>query len=117
VAELVDLFIDVGVLGDVGVAAGDVGLRLVVVVVGDEVLNGVLWEELAELGVELGGEGLVGGHDEGGAVGAGDDVGHGEGLAAAGDAEHGLVLVLLVEASDELIDGLRLVAGHLVVGH
>ena len=59
VAQLVDLLVDVGVLFDVGVGAGDVGLRLVVVVVADEVLDGVLGEELLELAVELGGEGLV----------------------------------------------------------
>ena len=116
VAELVDLLIDVGVLGDVGVGAGEVGFGLVVVVVGDEVLGGVFGEELAELGVELGGEGLVGGDDEGGAGVAGDDVGHGEGLAAAGDAEEGLVLVAGLEALHELVYGLGLVAGHVVVG-
>jgi hypothetical protein len=54
VAQLVDLLVDVGVLGDVGVGARDVGLRLIVVVVADEVLDGVLGEELAELAVELG---------------------------------------------------------------
>ena len=42
VAELVDLLVDVGVLLDVGVGLGDVGLRLIVVVVGDEVLHGVV---------------------------------------------------------------------------
>ena len=60
VAQLVDLLVDVRVLGDVGVGARDVGLGLVVVVVRDEVLDGVLREELAELGVELRGERLVG---------------------------------------------------------
>ncbi len=49
VAQLVDLVVDVGVLGDVGVGARDVGLRLIVVVVRHEVLDGVLREELAEL--------------------------------------------------------------------
>ena len=68
VAHLVDLFVDVGVLGDVGVAARDVGLGLVVVVVGDEVLDGVLREHLAELGGELRGEGPVGGEHERGAL-------------------------------------------------
>ena len=39
---------------------GDVGLGLVVVVVGHEVLDRVIGQQLAELGGELGGEGLVG---------------------------------------------------------
>ena len=42
VAEAVDLVVDRGVLLDVEVAARDVGLRLVVVVVGDEVLDRVV---------------------------------------------------------------------------
>ena len=66
VAHLVDLFVDVRVLGDVGVAAGDVGLGLVVVVVGDEVLDRILREHLAELRGELRGEGAVGGEHQGG---------------------------------------------------
>jgi hypothetical protein len=49
-AHAVDLVVDRGVLLDVGVAAGDVGLGLVVVVVADEVLDRVLGEEVPELG-------------------------------------------------------------------
>ena len=49
----VDLLIDRRCLGDVGVADRNVGLRLVVVVVRDEVLNGVLREELPQLVAEL----------------------------------------------------------------
>ena len=116
VAQLVDLLVDVRVLGDVGVGARDVRLGLVVVVVGDEVLDGVLGEELLELGAELRGERLVRREDERRALLALDDVRHRERLAGAGDAEQRLVLLLLLEAFDELVDGVRLVAGHLVVG-
>src|SRR3954469_10783012 len=58
-AEAVDLLVDRGVLLDVQVLRGDVRLGLVVVVVGDEVLDGVLREELAELVAELRRERLV----------------------------------------------------------
>src|SRR5256885_15479544 len=58
-AHLVDLFVPGAVLLDVHVASGDIGLGLVVVVVRDEVLDGVLREELLELAIELGGERLV----------------------------------------------------------
>jgi len=40
---------------DVEIVAGDVGLGLVVVVIADEVGDGVLREEVAELAIELGG--------------------------------------------------------------
>ena len=56
------------------------------------------------------------GEDERGAVELGDDLGHGEGLAGAGDAEESLILFAGVEAGDELADRGRLVALRLVVG-
>ncbi len=69
VAEPVDLVVARRVLLDVRVAAGQVRLGLVVVEVADEVLDRVVREELAELGVELRGERLVVGEDERRAVG------------------------------------------------
>ena len=59
VAQLVDLVVARRVLLDVRVAARQVRLGLVVVEVGDEVLDRVVREELAELAVELRGERLV----------------------------------------------------------
>ena len=58
-AQALDLLVDVGLFFDVQVVAGDVGFRLVVIVVGDEVFDRVLGEELLELGVQLGSQGLV----------------------------------------------------------
>ena len=115
-AELVELFVDGGFFFDEEVAGGDVGFGLVVVVVGDEVLDGVVGEEGFELVVELGGEGLVVREDEGGALGLLDDLGHGEGLAGAGDAEEDLIFFAGGEAGDELGDGAGLVALGLVGG-
>ena len=56
------------------------------------------------------------GEDEGGPVGLLDDLGHGEGLAGAGDAEEDLVFVAGGEAAHELGDGAGLVACGGVVG-
>ena len=111
-AEAVDFVVGGGVFFDVGVGLGNVGLGLVVVVVADEVLDGVAREEFLELGVELGGEGLVMAHDEGRAADARDDVRHGEGLAAAGDAFEGAVAAAGGEGGAYGVDGLRLVAGR-----
>ena len=60
VAQLVDLVVDARVLLDIRVGRGNVGLGLVVVVVGDEVADRVFREQALELVVELRGEGLVG---------------------------------------------------------
>jgi hypothetical protein len=49
-----------------------IGFGLVVVVVADEVLDRVVGEQRLELAVELGGQRLVVGQDQRGALGAGD---------------------------------------------
>ena len=56
------------------------------------------------------------GNDEGGTLEALDDVCHGEGLAASGDAHEGLVAVPHAGAFNEAVDGLGLVAGGPEVG-
>ena len=85
-AQPVDVVVPRAVLLDVEVGLRDVGLGLVVVVVGDEVLDRVIGEELLELVVELRGQGLVVRENKRRAIGLLDDLGHGEGLARAGDA-------------------------------
>ena len=110
-----DVFVDGGVFCDEGVGGGNVGFRLVVVVVGDEVFDGVVREEFAHFAVELRGQGFVRREDERRALRAGDDVRHGVGFAGAGDAQQGLFGQAVFEAFEQLRDGGRLVAGGLVV--
>ena len=116
VAELVDLLVPARVLLDVRVGPGQVGLGLVVVEVADEVLDGVVREELAELGVQLGRQGLVVGQDQGRLLVLGDRVGDRPGLARAGHAEQGLVAHPRLEAVDQALDGGRLVPRRFEVG-
>ena len=111
-AHLLDPGVDLGVLLDVLVLRRDVGLGLVVVIVGDEVLHPVLGEEVPELVEELGGERLVVGHDQRGLPHRLDDVRHREGLPGAGDAQQGLVPFVPFQAVQELPDRLRLVPGR-----
>ena len=89
VPQPVDLVVHRRVLLDVGVRRGDVGLGLVVVVVGDEVLHAVVREELAELVGELGGERLVRGQHEGGLLHLLDGPADRGALARPGDARGG----------------------------
>ena len=109
-----DLLVDARILLDEGVGARDVGLGLVVIEVADEVLDGVVGEEALELGVKLGGQRLVVRDDQRGPVDVPDDVGDGEGLARAGDAEQRLVLRAGQQPFGQLRNGLRLVSGGLV---
>jgi len=115
-AEPVDLLVDVGVLLDVRVGGGDVGFRLVIVVVGDEVLHGIVGQILSELVAQLGGQGLVVGDDQGRLPHAGYEVRHGEGLARARHAEECLEPVAPRDAGGQQIDGFRLIALGFVAG-
>jgi hypothetical protein len=100
VAHAVDLLVDRAFLLDIGVRTRHVGLGLVVVVVGHEVLDRIVWKEAGHLGVELGRQGLVGGQHQGRALQALDRVGHGEGLARAGDPEQHLVALAVGDGPD-----------------
>ena len=110
VPHAVDLLVDVGVLLDERVGRGDVGLWLVVVVVADEVLHPVVGKQRLELPVQLRRQGLVVHQDERGSLHVGDDVRHGEGLAAPGDPEQHLVGLAISYAGGERLDRLWLAA-------
>ncbi len=116
VAEPVDVVVPRAVLLDVEVGLRDVRLGLVVVVVGDEVLDRVVREELAELVAELRGERLVVRDHERGAPDLLDDPGHRRRLAGAGRAEQRLVPRARREPTHDRLDRLRLVAGRRIVG-
>ena len=116
-AQLFDLLIDGTVLLDVGIGRGDVGFRLVVVVVAHKVFHRIFREELLELAAKLGGKSLIVGQHQRGTVDALDDIGHGKGLATAGYALQRLHPVAGLYAFYQGIYGLRLVAGGLERGY
>ncbi len=89
-AQSLNFFVDLALFFDEKVAAGDVCFGLVVVVVADEVGDGVVGEKVAEFGVQLGGEGFVVRHNQRGALGLLNDVGDGECFARSRRAEKGL---------------------------
>ena len=113
-AEPFDLLVDAGVLFDKGVRVGDIGLGLVVVVVGDKVFHRVVGEELLELRAKLGGQGFVVGQHQGGALDPFNDLGHGEGLTTAGDALEGLLVQTQFNPPGNGVNGLRLIAGRFI---
>jgi hypothetical protein len=115
-AHAVDLFVDGRILLDIGVGTRDVGLGLVIVVIGDEIFDCVLREEAFELAIELRRERLVRSEDEGRALRRLNHLRHGEGLARAGDAEQHLVLLQRIGRSHQLGNGVRLVAFRLQLG-
>ena len=113
--HLLDLGVDREVLFDIRVRRRQVGLRLVVVVIGDEILHGIFREEVLELPVQLRREGLVVAQDQRRTLQLRDDVGHREGLPGARHAQQRVVLRAVLDRAHQLPDRLRLIAHRGVV--
>ena len=111
-AQLVDLVVDHGVLGNIGVALGNVGLRLVVIVVTDKILDCILRKKLLHLAVELAGQCLVVGNDQRGLVERLNDIGHCKSLAGSCHAQQGLKLISFFKSFYQFLDRFGLVAGR-----
>ena len=107
------MLVDRRVLFDVKVPRRYVGFRLVIVVVRDEVLDGVVREELAHLGIQLRRQRLVRREHQRGAARARNDVRHRVRLARASHSEQRLECEAVAEPLRQLFDRLRLVAGRL----
>ena len=116
VPQPLHLVVDRGVLLDVGVGLRDVRLGLVVVVVGDEVLDRVVRQHLAQLVGELRGERLVRQHHQRRPLQLLGQPGDGRRLAGAGRAEQHGVLGARPDPLLHLGDRLRLVTGRHHVG-
>ncbi|MCY1356556.1 hypothetical protein D9M69_430130 [compost metagenome] len=110
------MVVDRSVLLDVGVGGWDVGFRLVVVVVGNEILDGIVRKEGSELAVQLGSQCLVGRQDQRGPLNLGNDVRNAEGLPRPRHTQQGLVRKAGFQSFHHLANGLRLVAGGLEAG-
>ena len=105
-----DLLVDRGVLLDVGVRLGDVGLRLVIVVIGDEVLDRVVREEFLEFGEELRRKRLVVRENERRTIPLRNQVRHREGLARARHALQNEPFVAALQSFMQGGNGIRLIA-------
>ena len=110
VAQPLDVLVDRGVLLDVGVGLRDVRLGLVVVVVRDEVLDGVVRQHLPQLVGQLRGQRLVRRHHERGPLQLLDQPRGGGRLAGAGGAQQHDVLLARRQPPLQLGDRGRLVA-------
>ena len=113
-AQAVNLVIYGGVFGDIGIRMGDIRLRLVVVIVADEIFHGVVGKKLLKLRAQLGGKGLVMGQHQRGTLHALDHFRHGEGLSGTGHAQQDLFFQPVLDARRQRVNCLRLVPGGLV---
>src|SRR5437763_3098780 len=109
-AQLVDLVVLGHLLFDVEIGLRDVSLGLVVVVVRNEILDGVFGKEVSELLIELRGERFVVTENERRAIDRFNYFCDRERLSRSGDAEENLMPGSGPNAFDELADGLGLIA-------
>ena len=102
-----------GIFLDKGIRGRHIGFRLVVVVVGDEILYGVIREKRLEFAIQLGSQGLVRRHHDGRALLLFHHIGHGEGFARPGHAKQRLVSKPRFQATNQPFNSSRLVASGL----
>ena len=87
----------------------DVSFGLVIIVIGNEELDSVVWEELLKLRIELRCQRLVMAHHQRGPVDVLDDMAHRERLARSGGPQKGLVFIPTDDTLRKLFDCFRLV--------
>lgn len=90
VAQAFDFLVDGGVLFNIGIGRGDIGFRLIVVIIGNEILDRTVRKEFAEFRAKLCGKRLVVRDDECRTLDALDDGRHRIGFARACDAQQNL---------------------------
>ncbi len=90
VAQAVNLIINLTILFDIGVAAGHVGFRLVIVKVADEIVDFAVWKKGFELAIKLCRQRLIVCHDERRDLTILDNVGHRKRLTTPGHSQQSL---------------------------
>jgi hypothetical protein len=93
----------------------NISFRLVVVIVGNEILHRIVREELLELAVQLSRQRLVRCHHDGGTLLALQDVGNREGLAGTGNSQQSLVCQAIIDTGYQFFDRFGLVPCGLVI--
>ncbi len=110
--HLLDMFVHRGIFLDKRVGAGNVGFRLVVVVVGDEILHRVFREELFHLTIQLRRQRFVRRENHRRTLEIGNDVGNGEGFARTGNPQQGLVRQPVLQPLFQATNSLGLIPGR-----
>ena len=110
VAHPVDLFVYGRFFFDIGIRPCHIGFRLIVIVIGNEIFDGIVRKEVFELAVKLRRKRLVRRKNKRRTLRFLNDLRHGEGLTGAGDAEQNLCPIFVIQTADQVADRGRLVA-------
>ena len=114
-SQLLDLLVDREILLDIGVRRGQIGLGLIVVVVGNEVLDGIVRKEVLELAIELSCKRFVVAQHECRTVELGNDVGDRKGLARSRNTQQRVVGRMRADRAHQFGNCFGLVARWLIV--
>ena len=114
--QLLDLVIDSGILGDIGVRACNIRLGLVIIIITDEILHRILGEKLLELSVKLCRQSLIMCDHQRRPLYPLYHIGHSKGLAAARHAQQRLVRLARQQTGHQPVHRLRLIARQFIFG-
>ena len=59
----INLFINRCLFFNIGIGSRNIGFRLIVVIIGDEIFDRIVWKEGFHLAIKLRRQGLIGGQD------------------------------------------------------
>ena len=109
--ESIDFFIDRRFFFDIGSGFYDECFGLVIVIVADEIVDGIFWKKLLELLGELRCEGFIVSEDECWSLTSRDNIGHRKSFPRTSHPEERLILISGIYRSHEFPDGMRLISG------
>ncbi len=74
------LFINLGILFNIGIGMGNVGLRLVIVIIAYKVFHRIFREKLFKFTAQLSRQSLIVGNNQSRSINLGNNIGHGIGF-------------------------------------
>ena len=113
--EHIDFIVHHRILLDIHILSWDVCFRLIIVVIGNKILDRIFRKEGTEFRTKLSGESFVMRKDKGGAIHTRYDIRHGEGFTRACDTEKCLRSLSCFQSTDKSFNGFGLVAHRLKI--
>ena len=111
-SQLVYLIVDLGIFFYICVRRRHISLRLIIIIIADEILHRILREELSEFSVELGGQSLIVTDDKSRFLYFLYDLRHGECLAGAGYTHESLAFFAVNYTLRQRLYGFGLISCH-----
>ncbi len=95
----------------------DIGFRLIIIEITDKVFHRIIGKKLFKLPIELCSQRFVVGNDQGRLFHPLNQVGHGKGFTAPGNAQKGLELLVLDDTFYQLFNCFRLITSGFIFGN